>query len=209
MAKADNILYLAGTTESLKVSERILISPPVTFGLNLRNLSYSCSDITKFFLSIEYFLLAIQFFWRDLLSITLPLKGPALETASINTLFSIGSDTVIQALACTYEILTFSTPSVADRDFFIASGQSLHVMPSISMTICWSALTLAEGINAIKTDTAITIICFMFTLSLLIKMNQHALKRCRKNESHGANPKDTTGDFPCSKILLTTAILFF
>jgi hypothetical protein len=88
--------------------------------------------------------MAIQFYWRDLLSITLPLKGPALETESIKTLSSIDSDTVIQALACLYEILTFSTPSVADRDFFIASGQSLQVMPSISMIICWSALTLVE-----------------------------------------------------------------
>ncbi len=154
-------------------------------------------------------MVCITFYWWDFLSITLPLKGPALETASINTLFSIDSDTVIQALACSYEILTFSTPSVADRDFFIASGQSLHVMPSISMTICWSALTLAEGINAIKTDTAITIICFMFTLSLLIKMNQHALKRCRKNESHSTNPKDTARDFPCSNFLLATALLLF
>ncbi|CAB1060116.1 hypothetical protein D1BOALGB6SA_4881 [Olavius sp. associated proteobacterium Delta 1] len=37
IARADSILYFAGTAESLKVSERILISPPVTFGLNLRN----------------------------------------------------------------------------------------------------------------------------------------------------------------------------
>jgi hypothetical protein len=72
------------------------------------------------------------------------LKGPALETASIKILFSIGSDSVIQALTCSYEISTFSTPSVADRDFFIASGQSLQVIPSIFMITCWSALTLAE-----------------------------------------------------------------
>lgn len=150
-----------------------------------------------------------KFYWRDLLSITLPLKEPALETASIKTLYSIDSDTIIQALACSKEILTFWTPSVADRDFFIASGQSLQVMPSISMIICWSALTLAEWIKPIKTDTTITIIYFMFTLSLLIKMNEHALKRCRKNESHSTNPKNTTSDFPRSKILLAVAILFF
>jgi hypothetical protein len=154
-------------------------------------------------------LLAIQFYWRDLLSITLPLKGPALETASIKILFSIDSDTVIQALAFSYEILTFSTPSVADRDFFIATGQSLQAMPSISMTICWSALTLAEGIKKIKTATIITSTYFIFSLSLLIKMKQHALKRCRNKEGHSTNPKYTTGDFPCSKILLATAILFF
>jgi hypothetical protein len=49
----------------------------------------------------------------------------------------------------------------------------------------------------------------MFTLSLLIKMNQHTLKRYGKNESHGTNPKYTTGDFPCSKILFAAAFLFF
>jgi hypothetical protein len=137
------------------------------------------------------------------------LKGPALETASIKILFSIDPETVIQALARSYEILTSSTPSVADRDFFIASGQSLQVMPSISMTICWSALTLAEDIKKIKTATIITSTYFIFSLSLLIKMNQHALKRCRKNESHSTHPKETTGDFPRSKILLAVAIRFF
>jgi len=43
----------------------------------------------------------------------------------------------------------------------------------------------------------------MFTLSLLIKMNQHTLKRCGKDESRSANPKYPAGDFPHTDILLT------
>jgi hypothetical protein len=140
-------------------------------------------------------LLAIQFFWRDLLSITLPLKGPALETASIKTLFSIDSDTVIQALACSYEILTFSTPSVADRDFFIASGQSLQVIPSISMIICWSALTLAEDIKKIKTATIITSTYFIFSLYFIDKDELTRFETMQKLRRPQYQPKRYRGRF--------------
>jgi len=82
-------------------------------------------------------------------------------------------------------------------------------MPSISMIICWSALTLEKTNRAIRKDANISIICFMVICSLLIKVNQHTLKRCGYNESHSTNPKYTTGDFPGSKILLAAAVLFF
>jgi hypothetical protein len=91
----------------------------------------------------------------------------------------------------------------------MASGQSLQVMPSISMIICWSALASEETDRAIRKDIKTTIKCFMLICFLLINANQHTLKRCGYNESPSANPKYTTGDFPGSKILLTAAVLFF
>jgi hypothetical protein len=107
-------------------------------------------------------------YWMGFLSITLPLNGPAFETASIKARFPIDSVTVIQAFACSSETSTSLTPSVADRDFFIASGQSLQVIPSISIIICWSASALEETNRAIRKDANISIICFMVSRFLLI-----------------------------------------
>jgi ACR3 family arsenite efflux pump ArsB len=82
-------------------------------------------------------------------------------------------------------------------------------MPSISMVICWSALAMGETNRAIRKDANISIIYFMVICSLLIKVNQHTLKRCGYNKSHSANAKNATGDFPGSKILLAAAVLLF
>jgi hypothetical protein len=80
-------------------------------------------------------------------------------------------------------------------------------MPSISIIICWSASALEETSRAIRKDANIKIIYFMVIYSLLIKMNQHTLKRYGKDESHSANPKYATGDFPRTEILLAAAVL--
>jgi hypothetical protein len=77
------------------------------------------------------------------------------------------------------------------------------------MIICCSASALEETNRAIRKDITITIICFMVICSLLIKVNQHTLKRYGKDESHSANPKYATGDFPRTEILLAAAVLFF